>query len=51
MSDKKPKPADPTKLPPIRIKENQKVKKMGDADSEILAKAIQDMLRKTKDNC
>ena len=50
MSDKKiPAPTDSSRLSPIRIKENQKVKKMGNADPEILAKAIREMLQK-RDN-
>jgi hypothetical protein len=50
MADKKKRtPTDPSRLSPIRIKENQKVKKMGNADPEILAKAIREMLQK-RDN-
>jgi hypothetical protein len=50
MSDKKKRaPTDSSRLSPIRIKENQKVKKMGNADPESLAKAIREMLQK-RDN-
>ena len=50
MSDKKRlKPGDTVNLPPIKIKENPKVKKMEEADSEVLAEALRELLQKNKE--
>jgi hypothetical protein len=50
MSDKKKlKPGDTVNLPPIKIKENPMVKKMEEADSEVLAEALRDLLRKNNE--
>ena len=51
LSDKKKlKPGDTVNLPPIKIKENPMVKKMEEADPEVLAEALRDLLRKNRDN-
>ena len=51
MSDKKRlKPGDTVNLPPIKIKENPMVKKMEEADSEVLAEALRDLLRKKNED-
>ena len=49
MSEKKNlKPGDAVNLPPIKIKENPMVKKMEEADPEVLAEALRDLLRKKR---
>ena len=51
MSDKKKlKPGDTVNLPPIKVKENPMVKKMEEVDSEVLAEALRDLLRKKNEN-
>ena len=43
---KKLKPGDSITLPPLKVKENGKVKKMEEADAEVLAQALRNLLHK-----
>ena len=46
---KKLQPGESVTLPPIKMKENPKVKKMEEADPEVLANALRDLLQQRRD--